>query len=230
LAIHTERDQAEWEYLLGPSTRTEMSAETWLVTDRQSEQVGYFRVPQYGFGEGLIVNETSWLSAGMAKATLGHMKALSTERGKPYIRLCLPSESSLVQIVRHRGALDRGHYAWQIKIVDVAKLLKKLGPVLERRIAASPFSGLTEDVCLNLYREAFELQFRAGKLSEVVALGFSEQGGIRTPPLLLAPLVFGYRSREELAQAHHDFSVWGERQYLVDVLFAKMSSFLYTIY
>ena len=66
---------------------------------------------------------------------------------------------------------------------------------------------------------------------EVESLGFSDRGGcIRLPPLLLAPLLLGYRSYQELAQAHHDVSVGGELQYLVDVLFPKVSSFIYTIY
>jgi hypothetical protein len=229
LAIHTVRDEAEWRYLLGPSTRTEMAAETWLVS-LDSTPVGYFRVPNHGFGEGLIVNEASRLDAEAALATLRHVKALSAEREKAYIRLCLPGDSALIQAARCRGAHDQGHYAWQIKLVDVGRLLQKLAPVLERRIAGSPFAGLTRDVCLNLYREAFEMRFRAGKLSEVVPLGFSDRGGIRVPPLLLAPLLLGYRSREELAQAHHDFSVRGEWQPLADVLFPKMASFLYTIY
>jgi hypothetical protein len=229
LAIHTVRDEAEWRYLLGPSTRTEMAAETWLAL-KDGNPVGCFRSPHHGFGEGLIVNETSHLDADAALAVLRHLKCLSAERERPYIRLCLPEDSTLIQAARCRGAHSQGYYAWQIKLVDVGQFLRKLAPVLERRIAASPFAGLTRDVCLNLYREAFEMRFKAGKLSEVISLGFSDRGGIRVPPLLLAPLVLGYRSREELAQAHHDFSARGELQYLVDVLFPKMTSFLYTIY
>jgi hypothetical protein len=229
LAIHTVRDEAEWRYLLGPSTRTEMAAETWLVF-QDGTAVGYFRIQHHGFGEGLIVNEASRLDVDAALAALRHLKSLSAESKKPYIRLCLPEDSTLIQTARCLGAHNQGYYAWQIKLVDVGQLLRKLSPVLERRIAASPFAGLTRDVCLNLYREAFEMRFKAGTLSEVIALGFSDRGGIRVPPLLLAPLVLGYRSREELAQAHHDFSVRGEWQYLVDVLFPKMTSFLYTIY
>jgi GNAT superfamily N-acetyltransferase len=229
LAIHTVRDEAEWRYLFGPSMRTEMVAETWLVSQGRAP-IGYLRIPHHGFGEGLVVNECSRLAVDAALAALRHLKSLSVDRSKPYIRLCLPQDSTLVQAARYRGAHDQGYYAWQIKLVDVGQLLRRLAPALERRIAASPFAGLTRDVCLNLYHEAFEMRFRAGKLSKVVPLGFSDRGGIRVPPLLLAPLVLGYRSREELAQAHHDFSVWGEWQHLVDVMFPKMPSFLYTIY
>jgi hypothetical protein len=188
------------------------------------------RVPQHGFGTDLIVNEVSRLSAETAIAVLRHLKALGQERNKPSIRLCLPAASTLIQVARYRGAHDMGSYAWQIRLVDVGRLLKKLAPVLERRIANSALAGLTRNVCLNLYREAFELRFEKDKLTAVEPLGFSDRGGIRIPPLLFAPLLLGYRSREELRYARPDVSVGGEWQYLVDVLFPKMSSFIYTVY
>jgi len=230
LAVHTKRDEAIWRFLLGPSMHTEMASETWLVMDPQNQPVAYIRVPRSGFGEGLIVNEASPLDAPASAAVLRQLKAWSVDRGKPYIRLCLPETSPLVETARSLGAHSLGHYAWQIKLVDIRRLMLRIGPVLERRVGESSFAGLTEIVCLNLYREAYALHFREGRLEGVDALGFSEQGGIRIPPLLLAPLVLGYRCREELTQAHHDVSVSPQWQPLVDVLFPKLNSFLYTAY
>ena len=230
LAASTARSEGVWRYLLGPSMQTEMMAETWLVLDAQEKRVAYLRIPRAGFGEGLIVNEASQLSAPTSAAVLRQLKRWSVDRGKPYIRLCLPETSTLVEAARYLGAHSLGHYAWQIKLVDIRQLMLRIGPVLERRIAESPFAGLTEIVCLNLYRKAYALHFREGRLESVESLGFSEQGGIRIPPLLLAPLVLGYRSREELAQAHPDVSVSPRWQPLIDVLFPKQSSFLYTVY
>ncbi len=230
LAVHVRRDEAEWRYLLGPSLRTEMIADTWLVLDDRSTVAAYFRVPHHGFGEGLIVNEASRMGADLASAVLRHLKVLGEERAKPYIRLCLPGNAALVQTARYHGAHDMGHYAWQIKLVDVARLLTKIAPVLERRLAASPLAGLTRTICLSLYREGFELAFQGGRLVSVQATAYPDRADMRIPPLLLAPLLLGYRSREELADAHHDLSVHGEIQYLVDVLFPKMTSFLYTVY
>jgi hypothetical protein len=142
----------------------------------------------------------------------------------------VPADSTLAETARYQGAHDLGNYAWQIRLVEVGRLLLKLAPILERRIADSPFVGLTQNVCLNLYREAFELRFVNGKLMTVMPLGFSGKGGIRIPPLSFAPLLLGYRSREELMGARHDVSVWREWQHLVDVLFPKVPSFIYTIY
>ena len=230
LAVHTRRDGGIWRYLLGPSTKTEMAAETWLVLDQESEPVAYLRIPGSGFGEGLIVNEASPLDARASSAVLRQLRTWSAGRGKPYIRLCLPETHTLLEAARYLGAHTLGRSAGQIKLVDIERLLRRIGHVLERRIAESPRSGLTEDVCLNLYREAYTLSFREGRLAGVVRLGFSDQGGIRIPPLLLAPLMLGYQSREELAQADHDVSVSPRWQPVVDVLFPKRTSFLYTAY
>jgi hypothetical protein len=170
------------------------------------------------------------MDADTVRAVLRWLRVLCGERHKPHIRLCLPENSVLVRTARYWGAHDLGHYAWQIRIVDTARLLRKLAPILERRLAASALSGLTQNVCLNLYREAFELRFEGGRLAAVEPLGFSDRGGIRIPPLLLAPLLLGYRDREELARAHHDVSISGEWQHLVDILFPKVTSFIHTIY
>ena len=83
LSIHTVRSEEEWRYLLGPSTRTEMGAETWLVVDESGKAVGYTRVSKPGFGEGLVVSEVSRMDARMALAALRFLKTLSVEREKP---------------------------------------------------------------------------------------------------------------------------------------------------
>jgi hypothetical protein len=85
-------------------------------------------------------------------------------------------------------------------------------------------------VCINLYREAFELHFAGGKLLDVTGVGFREHGEIRIPPNLFAPLLLGYRDRHQLRDSHPDFGVWGQAGLLMDVLFPRMNSFLYTNY
>ena len=189
LSISTIRDEDTWRYLMGPSLRTEMTAETWLILDANGQPTGYLRIPEHGFGEGLDVGEVSRLSADAALAVLQQLKTWAIERGKPYIRLNIPANSTLVQAARHLGAHDMGTYAWQIHLPDVGRLLRKLGPILERRIAASPFAGLSKTLCFNLYREAFDVRFEKGKLAAVEPLGFCDRGGhSRTPAPGRAPL------------------------------------------
>lgn len=230
LDICTTRDESIWRYLFGESLATVLNAETWLVVDSHQTPAGYFRLPAHGFGDGLIVGETSRMSTDMGEAVLAYLKQVAQQRNKPYVRLALPDSNDLLKVARGFGARDDGHYPWQMHIVDVARLLRKLAPVLERRLAASLFAGMTRTVVLNLYREAFELCFEAGKLKAVHALGFKDGGDIRLPPLLLAPLLLGYRSRTELSAMYPDIGIYGPMQHLVDVLFPKLASFIHTVY
>lgn len=230
LDIRTVRDEATWRYLLQHTAGTEMEAETWLLLDANQHIVGYWRIALHGFGTGLIVSETSRLRTDACETLLRWLKAAAIEREKPYIRFNLPVSNDLLRAARYRGARDAGTYTWQMHIVDAASLLRKLAPVLERRVAASPFAGLTKTLVINLYREAVELRFEDGKLSQVQAVGFREWGDINLPPLLLAPLVLGYRSREELEHMYPDVGMRGEAKFLADVLFPRLDAFLFTIY
>jgi GNAT superfamily N-acetyltransferase len=230
LDIRTVRSEQVWHFMFEHTADTAIAGETWLMLDAEQQPVGYWGISAHGFSNGLIVSESSRLSNVMAEALIRQLKQMAVERGKPNLRLNMPTNSDLVRIARCWGARDMGAYAWQILIADVARLLRKIAPVLERRLAGSVFAGLTHTACINLYKEAFELSFVQGKLTDVKAVGFREFSDIRIPPTLLTPLVLGYRSREELARCYPDVSIWGQAAALIDTLFPKMESFIYTNY
>jgi predicted N-acetyltransferase YhbS len=232
LAIHTARDEAIWRYLLTNANGTEMERETLLIEGADGQTGGYACIPLHHFGEELNVNEVSRLSYDAALATLQHAKKLSIEREKPGVRLNLPLSCTLAQVALSLGGHDDGAYAWQIHVPDVAALLRALAPVLERRVAASPLAGLTQDVRISLYRETILLRFAAGKLTEVTNVGFTawHEEPIRFPPLQFIPLVLGYRTWQELRAAFPDVSVAPKSRLLVDTLFPKTASFIYTLY
>jgi hypothetical protein len=230
LVIHAARDEATWRYLLIHTDGTDTGCENWLIQDADGQSVGYVRLPEHHFGQELVVGEVSRLGFDAALATLQHLKTLVVERDKPGIRLNLPADCTLMRLARSLGAHDLSTYAWQIHVPDLNALLRALAPVLERRIAASPFAGLTRDVRLNLYRETLELRFVAGRLTEIANLGFTGDEPIRFPPLQFIPLLLGYRTVEKLRAAHPDVSVAPAWRLLVDTLFPKVTSFIYTIY
>jgi Acetyltransferase (GNAT) domain len=230
LNISTVRTEAVWRYIFGHTAGTYFEGEVWLILNTEDQIIGYWRINHHGFGTGLIVSETSRLSITAAENLLHWLKAAAIERNKPYIRFNLPVTNDLLRTARGWGASDSGTYAWQIHLVDVAHLLRKLTPVLERRIAASLFAGLTEKIVINLYREAFELDFDGGKLRTVNEIGFQDGGAIRSPPMQFTPLLLGYRSREELTHMYPDVSVGGQARHLVDVLFPRLESFIFSNY
>jgi predicted N-acetyltransferase YhbS len=230
LNIRTVRDEPIWRYLLTHAVDTETVIEFWLVLDGDGQAVGYAGIPKHHFGEELVACEVSRLGFDAALAVLNHLKALGQERKRPGIRLNLAANSTLMQVARSFEDREPGTYAWQIHVPDVAALLRALAPVLERRIAASPFAGLTREVRIGRYRETVALRFREGRLAEVVNLGFTGWEDVRFPLLTFTPLVLGYRTVEELHEAYPDVGVAPASRLLVDTLFPKMDSFIYTIY
>lgn len=230
LSISACRGDEEWRYLLTHSLRTEMATDFWLVIDPAGVPTGYVGVQRFGFSEGLNIGEVSDLSSDAAVAVLSFAKGLAIERGKPFIRLVPPEHTSLQQIAAAWGAHNTGRYAWQIHIPSPARLMRTMGPVLERRLAASAFAGMTGPVHLNLYRRGVVLRFAAGKLAGVDEVPGSQSEQINVPPLLLAPLALGWRTAEELAGIYPDFIVRGAATPLVAALFPPLKSFLYSQY
>jgi GNAT superfamily N-acetyltransferase len=232
LTIHSVRSEAVWRYLLTDAKGTETERDILLLESTGGQAAGYVCVAHHGFGEELIVNEVSRLSYGAALATLDHIKQLAAERKKPAIRLNLPLGCTLAQVALSLGAHDDGAYAWQIHVQDMAALLRAIAPVLEHRIAASSLAGLTRDARISLYRETILLRFEAGKVTEVTNVGFTtwHEEPIRLPPLQFVPLVLGYRTWQELKAAFPDVDVTPKSRLLVDTLFPKTESFIYTIY
>jgi hypothetical protein len=230
LAVSACRGEDEWRFILTHSRDTELAADYYMLLDVAGQPAGYAGVQRFGFGEGLNVSEVSRLRSDEAIALLGFMKALASERDKPFIRLIPPEKTTLQKIATAWGAKDSGRYAWQINIPNAARLMRSIGSVLERRISNSPFAGLSDAVHINLYREGVVLHFEAGKLARVEAVPGSQWEPISLPPLLFAPLVLGWRSADQLSDIYPDVGIVAERKPLVDVLFPRMESWIYSQY
>ncbi|MFC1959983.1 GNAT family N-acetyltransferase [Chloroflexota bacterium] len=229
--ISAVRDAAIWRYILAQSPGTDTEAETWIISASGSfEAAGYYRIERYGFGAGLNICEASRLNHAMAVAVLQHAKTRAADRQKPFIKLMLSAGHALNTVARAWAAYDEGTYAWQIHLPDVALLLRQIAPVLEQRVADSPFAGLTQTVCLNLFKEAFEMCFIEGRLTAVNAVGFREGGEFRLPPLQFAPLVLGYRTLAEMQHMYPDIGINGQNRLLFEVLFPPMQSYIHLMY
>ena len=228
LAIGTVRDREIWSYLFSHNTGA-LACETWLVEDAAGRAAGYFRLPEYHFGEELAVNEVSRLDHDAALAVLGWLKQAAAERGRPGVRLNLPASCTLMRLAHSLGAHELGTYAWQVHVPDFAALLRAIGPVLERRLAASPFARLSRPVTLCFYRDSVRLDFAEGHLIEVTPAGPCD-GDICFPPLTFIPVLFGYRTVEQMHTVYPDLSVPDADKLLVETLFPLMDGFVYPSY
>lgn len=100
-------------------------------------------------------------------------------------------------------------YAWYVRVPDVPALVRRVAPVLERRLADSVQSGYTGDLKVTLYRGGLWLKFEQGRLTsaepwQAPVLDSDAMAGC--PPLVFLQLLFGHRSLQELRDIFPD--VW----------------------
>jgi predicted N-acetyltransferase YhbS len=228
LQIQTLRSSDYWRFLLqwvGYPVR--------LVEDAHGGRViGYICTLPMGNKQGIMVIESGIASYEVGLAVLRQLKMETAGE----IQLGWPQTSTLVQIGRSLGSLPLPTDQWLLRISDVAHFLCKIGPVLERRLAASDCAGLTADLCLNLFRQAFVLRFEAGKLTAVDSIGFvdasmgADGGDLCIPPEAFVRLVLGYRGLDELRDAWPDIVVKAGSCHVPQVLFPKMASYFWMPY
>ena len=127
-------------------------------------------------------------------------------------------------------------FPWLLRFPDLARFLVRIGPVMENRLAGSVWRGLSTELIVNLYRQAFRLRFQSGRLAGVDSLGFvdasmgADGGHLCIPPEAFVRLVSGYRALEALFDAWPDIVVKPEVRNLIDVLFPPLKAYLYTPY
>jgi hypothetical protein len=138
--------------------------------------------------------------------------------------------------VRSLGSQLKRGGQWLVRIPDWERLFTRIAPVLDARLECSEWHGLNKELVINLFRQAYRLRFHKGRLVTVDSLGFvnssmgSDGGDLCVPPDAFVRLVFGYRSLDELWDAWPDIVVKPEICSLVEVLFPRMRSYLYTPY
>ena len=239
-AISAYRDEENWQYLLGDSLKTEYGAEFWIAEHHEKDERYYVRILFHGFGKGLIISEASaHMRHEAAVAFLVFCKKLAGERGKPYIRLNLHNDSAFGKMAISMGAEKGKPYAWQIKIPDKANLLKKIAPVLERRMEKSCFSDFSETLRLDFFQSKIDLKWNRGHLESV--LQGDDEDCANTFCInedLFAPLCLGHRTWRELQSVRPD--IFPAEQYvrpnvttatnktglLVDTLFPSLVSWI----
>ncbi len=226
--FHVERDAAYWRYLLERACFP-----VQLVIDQNTGQaVGYVVVPPTNGGGALTVIESAVTGHEAGMAVLRRLRAATDG----VLNLAWPQSGDLIQAARSLGSQPRPTYQWLFRIPDSAAFLTRIGPALERRLAASDCAGLTGAITINLFREAFRLRFVEGKLLAVEAIGFvdssmgADGGDLCIPPDAFVRLALGYRGLAALWDAWPDIVVRAERRHLLDILFPELTSYLCTPY
>jgi predicted N-acetyltransferase YhbS len=231
-SLSSRRDEAIWRYMLTESSKTEYGSEFWIGKQKDGEEQFYCRIPKEGFGKGLVVSE---ISEKIGHDALNHLfffcKQKALERDKPYVRLNLHNESTVGKIAIAMGIPEGKPYAWQIKIPEKGRLLKKIAPILEKRMAQSPFPLFSETVRLSFFKSSIDLAWEKGKLLSVEPGEGDCSNTFFLNEELFPILVLGHRSWQELR--HIQPSIFPSSQktaLLIETLFPTSKSWIHEQY
>ena len=230
-SISSVRDEANWHYMLTESRQTEYRSEFWIMEGEGGERF-YFRVPQDGFGKGLIISEISEaIHYDALESLLLFCREKALERDKPYIRLNLHGDSAAGRMAVSMGAEAGRPYAWQIKFPNIENYLKKIAPVFEKRMQASAFAGYTGTFRLNFFKKSVDLVWSGGRLAQVRP-GEGDCGDTFSIAADLFPsLCLGHRSWRDLQQIRPDiFPSSGKSALLAETLFPPTVSWIHEQY
>jgi len=230
LQVTDLRSPEFWQYLL----RHAPYPLHMLLGTRDCRPVGYLGLTKMSAKPGLRVNESGVCDYDSGIAALRLLKS-QAEGGD--IQMAWPRNNLLLRIARGLGTIEGLPYQWLLRITDAAGLLRKLGPVFERRLERSAMAGWSGDLRLNFYREALRLRFEEGSLLAVDPIGFvdtsmgaPDPGDLRIPPDAFLRLFLGYRDLDQLRDAWPDTAFRSELRPLLEVLFPRLEAFFYMRY
>ncbi|QTA91727.1 GNAT family N-acetyltransferase [Desulfonema magnum] len=227
-SVSAFRDEANWKYLFGQSLKTEYGSEFWIMENKDKCEKFCFRIPQEGFGKGLIISEISaYITYDALIRLFTFCKHKAAERNKPYIRLNLHNESMAGKTAISMGAEKGNPYAWQIKFADRINFLRKIAPILEKRMKESLFKNFSGTVRLDFFKTKADMIWNEGIL-ESVKPGEEEacDNTFCISEDLFPALCLGHRTWQELQHTRPD--IFPASQYLRPNLTASDKSGLLT--
>jgi len=226
--VHGVRVEGFWKMLQETGMIAERPFERFVV-EKKGVEIANFAISEDAEAKELLLKEITDVDEDAAKSTLAFIKKRGEQKGlSTLVAMVSNSEFFADMMVKLCGATKNRPYAWQIRIMDHAKLLRKMKPLLQKRLAASPHSSLTEKLNLNFYSFTVRLNVENGTIQDVSFQKACEDNNIRFNPFVFVQLVLGYRSREELESIYPDFLVRQNHKGIVDTLFPKLSSYIHT--
>jgi hypothetical protein len=243
--LTSARDEELWRYeMAGRDPESYDKLEVWIVEDAAGDPAGYV-CHLRGFRDGSVQVESfeltdgvSWLEATpfvlRELARIGHKRASGEEKSIS-LTFALGEYHPLYEVVPEPPLyrLDRhDHYSFYVRVPDLPEFLRRVAPVLERRLAASVAAGHTGELKVSFYRDGLRLELERGRLSAVEHWSptVEEEGNAAFPDLTFLQLLFGHRSLEELDHAFADCSPGrGDARVLLGALFPRRPSALWPI-
>jgi predicted acetyltransferase len=196
----------------------------------ENDMVGYYRFSVNKKDSTFYIREMS-ITKNVPLAEVSFvLKKHAEEHGLKRIKTALPHIDPINQHLRKIGANVKKPYAWQIKPLDLFKLMQKMTPAFEKRIAESKFKGLTKELAFNFFKFAVKMVFVEGKIKKMEKYYGEDSRNLGFNPYAFVQMLVGYKSWRELSESYPDFWVRDNLDDLVDVLFPKGSGYIHYTY
>ena len=248
------RDASWWRYeIAGRSGDADEQNRFWII-ERAGEEsgAGVVAVDAVLRGSSLLVRScetepgVSWVAiapsllralrsigdgyareaAAIAEGSVGAAETTATCQR---LLLRLGAEHPLFAALPSRMKDVRPPYAWYVRMPDVPAFIRRVAPVLEANLAASPMAGYSGEIRLWFFTSGLRLALAGGRLTEAAAWpdGSPDDAGAVFPPLTFLHLLCGHRSLSDLENAFADcYASADETRAVLDALFPKRPSFV----
>ena len=238
--IHVARCRELWTIQEENKREYDREFQTVVLENEEGVQ-GYLRfvlilstgVGMHGSGTALQVIESRIRSIAGVRRVLQFLREKALEHSIYRVGVSGPTTNNLSRIASDLGGNIRGGWKFQIRIPNMLQLLRKIQPVLEKRLVRTMFEGLTEELTLNTFRNCYVLKFENGRIESITDLGMQEvdeNRPFRAPPNDLVRLVLGEYSIDEISYNNIDFIVSNSLKSLIQTLFPKRESCIYYYY
>ena len=199
---------------------------------------GNLRVLLYELGP-----EASWLM--VTPSVLRYLKRTgeqyaTRDNKAPFsaLALALGTEHPVYHPFKERlPRADREH-AWYVRVPNLPRFIRHIGPVLERRVERSFGAGYSGELTISFPKNWLRLSFRKGRLADVESwtpmdIDDRQARELRHaffPGLTFLQLLLGFRSVEELEHAFPDCLIDSvEARQPLSVLFPKRASAIWAV-
>ncbi|MCK5389690.1 MAG: GNAT family N-acetyltransferase [Candidatus Thorarchaeota archaeon] len=235
LLVYVPRSKELWEIQEKYKRQFENEFLTYVLIDG-SKTIGYFRLVKNINKDSppnkstMNVIESSIPTYDGVLRVFQFIREEALQSNIPLLSSQGPSCNTLSKVMENYGGYVGAGWKYQIRIPSMVEFLKKISPVLEKRLERTMFEGITYDVIMNTFQNCYVLKFTNGKIVDVTDLGpqeVDENRAFRSPPQDLVRLVFGAYSIKELKQNNIDFIVSSGVRLIVETLFPKLESAIY---
>lgn len=237
------RDERLWRYELnGRDPRHMIHRELRVIEAADGEAIGVLAHPHELWSQAMVVKAyelrpgVSW--AAVTPSVLRYLAATGAayaaqRQQAPFTEFTfgLGSAHPVYDVLSDRLPQRYAPYAWFVRVPDIAAFLWHIAPVLEQRLAGSLLSGHSGELKLTFYRSGVRLALERGQIVVVEPWQSptGRGGDAAFPEQTFLQLLFGYRSLADLKYAFADCYSDSDTHVLLDVLFPKQPSYVWSI-